>query len=213
MQGWRATPETASTVLDEASVFERQGLLAPANIGNVGVAPNEALYTDRKAATLFCSSVRVAPSAAGHLYLRLKGFARSFSMPTTAIIPPAFESDYLDWHMSPGLACGGFVFLTGLTGSRPDGSFSTIPEAQIREAFRNVEKVLDHGGLSFSSVVEMTTYHLNLQEHIELFRRIRDEFVVEPYPAWTAIEVLGLVEKGALVEIRVIAHQRGPEVV
>ena len=77
------------------------------------------------------------------------------------------------------------------------GRFLPSREAQIREAFRNVEKVLDHGGLSFSSVVEMTTYHLNLQEHIELFRRIRDEFVVEPYPAWTAIEVLGLVEKGA----------------
>ena len=128
-------------------------------------------------------------------------------MTTIAITPPIFENDYRDWRMSPGLAGYGFVFLTGLTGTRPDGSISTEPETQFRAAFRNIEAVLSQGGLSFGHVMEMTTYHVSLQQHLAVFRKVREEFVVEPYPAWTAIEVLGLVEIGALVEIRVIAHQ------
>ncbi len=109
--------------------------------------------------------------------------------------------------MSPGLECDGFVFLTGLTGTRPDDTISALPEVQIREAFRNVDSVLKHGGLNFSNIVEMTTYHINLHQHLSLFRSIREEFVSEPYPAWTAIEVVNLVEKEAIVEIRVIAHR------
>jgi enamine deaminase RidA (YjgF/YER057c/UK114 family) len=124
-----------------------------------------------------------------------------------SIISPGLESYYRDWHMSPGLICDGFVFLTGFTGTRPDGTISMVPAEQIRQAFRTVESVLKHGGLGFEHIVEMTTYHVGLQDQVDLFRAIRDEFIMEPYPAWTAIEVAGLVTKAAIVEIRVIAHQ------
>ena len=128
-------------------------------------------------------------------------------MVTTAITPPAFESYYRDWRMSPGLAVDGFIFLTGFTGGQFDGSISSVPETQIHEAFRNVQKVLEHRGLSFADVVEMTTYHVNLHEHLAVFRKVHEKFVEEPYPAWTAIEVVGLVEIRAIVEIRVIARE------
>jgi enamine deaminase RidA (YjgF/YER057c/UK114 family) len=36
---------------------------------------------------------------------------------------------------------------------------------------------------------------------------VKDEFVGEPYPAWTAIGVAELVNPKAIVEIRVIARQ------
>lgn len=124
-----------------------------------------------------------------------------------SIIPPELMNYYRDWHMSPGLACQGFVFLTGINGARPDGRISTVPSEQIRQAFLAVERILTHGGLRFENVVEMTTYHVCLHDHIDLFRAIRDEFMVEPFPAWTAIEVSGLVTKEALVEIRIIAFQ------
>lgn len=109
--------------------------------------------------------------------------------------------------MSPGVECDGFIFLTGLTGTRPDGTISTEPELQIRDAFRNVESVLKNAGLGFRDVIEMTTYHVNIQQHLAVFRSIRAEYVVEPYPAWTAIEISSLIEQGALVEIRVVAHR------
>ena len=128
-------------------------------------------------------------------------------MKQQAIIPRALQSYYDDWHMSPGLLGGGFVFFTGFTGTLADGTLSPDPEQQIRDAFGKVQAVLDAGGMTFADIVEMTSYHVGLRDHLELFKKVRDEHVQEPYPAWTAIEVAGFVREGAIVEIRVIARQ------
>ena len=114
---------------------------------------------------------------------------------------------YDDWRMSPGLACNGFVFLTGFTGVAPDGALSSDPEQQIRQAFSQVASVLREGGMDLGHVVEMTSYHVGLRGQLELFKSIRAEHIKEPYPAWTAIEVAGFASEGTIVEIRVIARQ------
>jgi enamine deaminase RidA (YjgF/YER057c/UK114 family) len=129
-------------------------------------------------------------------------------MAATPIIPSVMQSYYDDWRMSPGLEAGGFVFLTGLTGATPVGALSEDPEEQITEAFVQVATVLSEAGLTFEDVVEMTTYHVGLRDHLELFKEIRAQYVREPYPAWTAIEVAGFVTEGVIVEIRVIARRR-----
>ena len=115
---------------------------------------------------------------------------------------------YDDWRMSPGLACNGFVLLTGFNGMAPKGDLSADPEKQFRQAFLQIERVLAEGGLDLGHIVEMTTYHVGLRDHLDLFKSVRAEFVEEPYPAWTAIEVAGFASEGVIVEIRVIARQR-----
>lgn len=129
-------------------------------------------------------------------------------MDKTAVIPGDMQTYHDDWKMSPGLACGDFVFLTGFTGADPSGDMSSDPEAQMRNAFKKVERVLAEAGLDFSAVVEMTTYHVGLRKHLQLFKSIRSEFVRAPYPAWTAIEVAGFVHEDAIVEVRVIASRK-----
>lgn len=52
----------------------------------------------------------------------------------------------------------------------------------------------------------MTSYHVGLREHFDLFNAIRLESFEDPYPAWTAVEVAGPRREGAIVEVRVIAH-------
>lgn len=76
----------------------------------------------------------------------------------------------------------------------------------MRNAFDKVGSVLEKAGLDFGAVVEMTTYHVGLKDHFDLFKSVRADYVEEPYPAWTAIEVAGFVSDGAIVEIRVIAR-------
>jgi len=126
----------------------------------------------------------------------------------SAIVPNELQSYYDEWKMSPGLACGDFVFLTGFTGrDADDGHLPSDTEAQIRNAFRKVELVLEKADLGFEAIVEMTTYHVGLRDHLELFKDIRSQFVKPPYPAWTAIEVAGFVQEGAVIEIRVIASR------
>ena len=58
----------------------------------------------------------------------------------------------------------------------------------------------------FGAVVEMTSYHIDINSHFETFAAVHADYVRLPYPAWTAIGVAALRLPGALVEIRVIAH-------
>ena len=123
-----------------------------------------------------------------------------------AIFPEgsAERADFL--KLSPAVVSGDHVFLTGVTGSGPDGTMPPDPETQIRAAFEKIAEVLSATGLDWRAVVEMTSYHVALQEHFDIFASVRENYVSAPYPAWTAVEVAGLRRAAALVEIRVIAR-------
>ena len=112
-----------------------------------------------------------------------------------------------DWHLSPVLDTGDFVFFSGITGTHPDLSVATDPTAQFRDTFRFLLANLRVAGLAFEHVVEMTTYHVELRRHLNAFMKIKDEFISEPYPAWTVIGVTELITEGTLVEIRAIAKR------
>lgn len=127
-------------------------------------------------------------------------------MSTKAIVPPAMRALYENWRMAPGLLSDGHLFLTGFTGTGLDGRVSDDPQTQIETAFEQVGMVLAEAGLDFGAVVEMTSYHVGLRDHLEMFRAVRDRHVRPPYPAWTAIEVSGFVTAGVIVELRVIAR-------
>jgi len=68
--------------------------------------------------------------------------------------------------------------------------------------------VLAAAKLGFSDVVEMTTFHVGLQQHLGTFLAVKDRYLTAPYPAWTAIGIVELAVPGALVEIRVTARLR-----
>lgn len=107
--------------------------------------------------------------------------------------------------MSPGILSGNHLFLTGATGGDAEGHMPEDPETQFRNCFDKIVLVLEEAGLSFASVVEMTTYHVGLRDHFDLFDTVRLDYARKPYPAWTAVEVAGLRREGAIVEIRIIA--------
>ena len=123
------------------------------------------------------------------------------------IVTPEFANFPDDWHLSPGIDDGDYVFFSGVTGTKPDLSISDDPETQFRETFEFLKKNLLQAGLDFDNVVEMTSYHVGLRKHLETFIKVKDEFISEPYPAWTAIGVAELITKGTLIEIRVIAKK------
>jgi len=111
--------------------------------------------------------------------------------------------------LSPGIISGEHVFLTGMTGSGPDGEMPKNIEDQFRQAFEKIGAVLREAGLGFDAIVEMTTYHVGLREHFDRFCAVRSEYVSDPFPAWTAVEVAGLRREGAVVEMKVIASLIG----
>ena len=124
------------------------------------------------------------------------------------IVTPEFEHFPNDWHLSPGIDDGDYVFFSGVTGTRPDLTVSGDPETQFRDTFQFLKKNLAQAGLDFDDIVEMTTFHVGLREHLDKFVKVKDEFVSHPFPAWTAIGVSELITEGTLLEIRVIAKRR-----
>lgn len=123
------------------------------------------------------------------------------------VAAPGFAHYPDDWHFSPVLISGDFAFFSGQTGTHPDGTVSSDPEQQFRDAFSFLEANLTAAELGFHDIVEMTTYHVDLRQHLASFIKVKDELIHPPYPAWTAIGITELITPGTLVEIRVIARR------
>ncbi len=120
------------------------------------------------------------------------------------VIPAGLKRMHDQFHFAPAVRVGRDVFCSGQVGNGPDGKLDPDPAAQMTSAFENVRTVLAEAGASFSDVVEITSFHVGFDEHIGVFMQVKDGFVKEPYPAWTAVGVSELAF-GALVEIKVRA--------
>jgi enamine deaminase RidA (YjgF/YER057c/UK114 family) len=118
------------------------------------------------------------------------------------------EAFYDHFHFAPAVKDGNRLFCSGVIGTGADGKVSADPETQFTQAFEGVKSVLETAGASFGDVVEITSFHVGVQKHLDTFMRVRDRYVREPYPAWTAIGIAELAVPGGLVEIKVIARLR-----
>ncbi len=121
------------------------------------------------------------------------------------VVPDGMQNFYDQFHFAPAMRSGNTLYCSGQVGNGPDGKLDPDPAVQITNAFENVARVLKEAGASFENVVEITSFHVGFNEHIGVFMQVKDGFVQEPYPAWTAVGVAELAF-GALVEIKVTAR-------
>jgi enamine deaminase RidA (YjgF/YER057c/UK114 family) len=122
------------------------------------------------------------------------------------VIPQGQEAYYDTYHFAPAIKDGNRLYCSGVIGVGADGKPPADPEAQFVCAFDGVKSVLAAAGLTFADVVEMTTFHVGLQQHLATFMKVKDRYVEKPYPAWTAIGITELAFPGGIVEIKVIAR-------
>jgi enamine deaminase RidA (YjgF/YER057c/UK114 family) len=123
-----------------------------------------------------------------------------------SVVPKDMENFYSQFHFSPAIKDKDRLFCSGMIGFGPDGKAIKDPEQQFTQAFESLKSVLVLAGASFHDVVEMTTFHVGLQRNLELFMKVKDKFIGEPYPAWTAIGISELAVPDALVEIKLVAR-------
>jgi enamine deaminase RidA (YjgF/YER057c/UK114 family) len=124
------------------------------------------------------------------------------------VIPASWSDFYAATGIPAAVRSGDVLRLTGHTGDMPDGSFSNDPEAQTRRTFQNVALTLSEAGLSWSDVVEITTYRVGLRAQADVVLRVAAEFLDVPYPAWTDVGITELFEPDALFEMRCVAVAR-----
>jgi endoribonuclease L-PSP len=81
-------------------------------------------------------------------------------MPTSrqAIVPGIWGDFYAETHIPPPCESATPCVLTGHTGEIADGVFSRDAEEQIRQVFRNINVTLAEAGVSWSDVVEISSY-------------------------------------------------------
>jgi 2-iminobutanoate/2-iminopropanoate deaminase len=109
------------------------------------------------------------------------------------------------------VADGELVFTAGQGGFGADGAVVAPDdaEAQIRQAFANVDAVLRAEGASLATVVKMTVYLARASDY-DAFKRVRHEVFSPPYPASTAIVAGGFLFDGMLVEMDAVARVGEP---
>jgi enamine deaminase RidA (YjgF/YER057c/UK114 family) len=122
------------------------------------------------------------------------------------VIPKGMETFYERFHFAPAVKDRDHLYCSGVIGIGSDGKVSSDPETQFTQAFESLKSVLEAAGASFANVIDMTSFHVNLQANMAAFSKVKDRYLKAPYPAWTAIGITELAVPGGLVEIKVIAR-------
>lgn len=127
---------------------------------------------------------------------------------TLKVLQPA------DWKRPRGYANGisakgRMVFVSGMIGWDAEGKLgATDFTGQVRQALQNVVTILAEGGAKPEHLVRMNWFVRDKKEYVNSFKEIGTiyrEIIGRHYPAMTAVEVSGLLEEGARVEIEATA--------
>ena len=95
---------------------------------------------------------------------------------------------------------------SGVVGITPTGELVEDPEDQIREAWKNVGRMLESAGMSPDDLVKMTVY-MTSTNHLPISREAREQMLGEARCAMTGV-VVQLVDPAMVIEIDVYAAKR-----
>jgi enamine deaminase RidA (YjgF/YER057c/UK114 family) len=119
-----------------------------------------------------------------------------------------------DWPRPKGYANGvaargSLVFLSGIVGWNAQEKFTSSDfVAQVRQALLNIVAILHEGKAKPEHIARMTWYVLDKNEYLAAAKEMGEVYraIIGPhYPAMTVVEVSGLLEANARVEIEVTA--------
>ena len=117
---------------------------------------------------------------------------------------PAPVGPYVQVTVAP--PGGRLVYCSGAVSLAPDGSVVGEGDivSQTRQTLENLKLALEAAGATFEDVVKINSYvtDFNLFSQIA---PIRAEYLKEPYPASTTVEVSALIFPELMIEIEAIA--------
>jgi enamine deaminase RidA (YjgF/YER057c/UK114 family) len=123
-----------------------------------------------------------------------------FSNPDTMQKPPGYS------HVVEVTGPGRTIYFAGQLGIDKSGKMGADAREQMEIAFQNVKAALDSVGASFSDVVRLNNYIVDIGTNIAHYREVREKYVnMSAPPASTAIGVPQLARPGALFEVEAIA--------
>jgi enamine deaminase RidA (YjgF/YER057c/UK114 family) len=125
----------------------------------------------------------------------------SQSVKIKGLNPP--DAPAADVGYTPGILAEGqrLVFISG-QGPR---DYNADMETQFRQTFERIKIILEQAGGSFRNVVILRAYFVHFSRDLLVYRKVRKEYLVQPYPASTAVGVTELAPPGNVIEIEAVA--------
>lgn len=108
---------------------------------------------------------------------------------------------------SQAVAVNGTVYISGQIPLDPVTMETVVGgfDAQARQVFENLSAILNAAECTWSQVVKLTVYLVDLGDFAAL-NAIMAEYVAQPYPARAAVQVAAL-PRGVQIEIDAIAYR------
>jgi enamine deaminase RidA (YjgF/YER057c/UK114 family) len=124
-----------------------------------------------------------------------------FSNPSTLAPPPGYS--YVVEATGPGRT----IYFAGQLGIDTANKFVAADfPAQCEKAFDNMTLALKAAGASWSDVVKINNYLVDIENNMPAFREVRDRYLNRAAPpASTTIGVPALARPGGLFEIEAVA--------
>jgi enamine deaminase RidA (YjgF/YER057c/UK114 family) len=123
----------------------------------------------------------------------------------TIVVPKAAQVMYDRFHFAQATRVGDMIWVSGQVGVDANFQPGEGMTAQAEQAFESLEAVLAEAGASLGDVVELTTFHIDLQGDMAAFSAVKDRYFKKNYPSWTAVGTTQLAIPGLLVEVRAVA--------
>lgn len=117
---------------------------------------------------------------------------------TAAVAPPGLYSH--------ALKAGNLLFLAGQVGQDDKGDLIGPGDmaAQTRQALKNITALLAAAGATWDNVVKLNNFVTDMSQ-LGAVTQVRKEFIKQPYPVSTIVEVKSLARPEFLIEIEAIA--------
>lgn len=129
-------------------------------------------------------------------------------MPNTDIQRQQIATDpdwYVPYAISQAIGLGDLVFVSGQAGVDETGAtVSQEFDAQARQAFANVDRVLRAADTGLEHVVKVTIFVTDMKV-LDQVVALRRELFTRPYPADTLAQVTALAGSDWQIEIEAIA--------
>ena len=113
---------------------------------------------------------------------------------------------YEPFRLAQGYRAGDLLFISGQAAIDSGGKIVGIGDfdAQAKQAFENLDRVLRAGGSSLKNVIKVTIF-LTDMGYFGRIVELRGQWFTVPYPADTIVEVRSLYSPDAMLEIEAVA--------